>query len=59
MSHPELVFPLDEAREAEAMLGPDGMFHVEALPAAHEPMTAPRHYKVNPVLAAWAGALHS
>ena len=54
MSHPELIFPLDEAHEALAMMGPDGLLHHEPVESGHETNDAPRHYSISPLLEAWA-----
>ena len=60
MSHPELVFPVDEAAEALQLMGCDGLLHPEETPSGHAtPASDRHHYCVDPALTAWAGRLHS
>ena len=57
MSHPELVFPVSEEREALELLvyEPDGMLHAERYSAAAVvPCETRRRYTVDPALEAWA-----
>lgn len=60
MNHAELVFPLGEAGEAIALMGADGLLHVEPVQSGSQGLAPDtHHYTVDPALAAWAGRLHA